>query len=400
MAESAAPLGAKLRWSKFSGAYRQRLTEGGLALDLFLRRHKAPWRLVETESSQTVDELLESFVKDMHALGKSSSLRVAKHAVLFVQCIRPRLKRHLGATWSAIRSWEEQKPSGFRPPLPVALLAALVCQARKFAEKEVDRQRDLWFRLSALLMLGFFGLLRPGEMFKLHSRHVTLPNSLSLGGPFAVVMLEQPKNSRQMGRQQFTVVHHPDAINWLSWLTLTSVKTRKALWPSSPNKFRVMFKELCEKLGINGMKLSPASLRAGGATWMMDEGMEISKIRFLGRWSNLRSLEHYLQVARAQQIALTLEPEAVRRLRSLLLKFSFMLTLPEHFAALVPKEHRVTSEVIEIPCAGHVVASIRIWSQLASTVQESRGAGWLSKGGPLLRSQLGGSSQSSQELQS
>ncbi|CAL1130725.1 unnamed protein product [Cladocopium goreaui] len=338
MAESAAPLGAKLRWSKFSGAYRQRLTEGGLALDLFLRRHKAPWRLVETESSQTVDELLESFVKDMHALGKSSSLRVAKHAVLFVQCIRPRLKRHLGATWSAIRSWEEQKPSGFRPPLPVALLAALVCQARKFAEKEVDRQRDLWFRLSALLMLGFFGLLRPGEMFKLHSRHVTLPNSLSLGGPFAVVMLEQ-----------FTVVHHPDAINWLSWLTLTSVKTRKALWPSSPNKFRVMFKELCEKLGINGMKLSPASLRAGGATWMMDEGMEISKIRFLGRWSNLRSLEHYLQVARAQQIALTLEPEAVRRLRSLLLKFSFMLTLPEHFAALVPKEHRVTSEVIEIP---------------------------------------------------
>lgn len=108
---------------------------------------------------------------------------------------------------------------------------------------------------------------------------------------------------------------------------------------------------------------------------MMDEGTEISRIRFLGRWSNLRSLERYLQVARAQQISLTLEPHTVSLLKAILVKFSFLLILPDRLAALVPKEHLVPATLIEIPGSSHVVTSIRSWGQLASTVQEGCGGG-------------------------
>lgn len=374
-AMSAAALGAKLRWNRFSPAYRKRLVEGAVALDAYLERCDIQWNFVEKNSARSVDELLDAFVKEMHSLSSRGSLRVAKHAVLFVQCTRPRLKRNLGATWNSIRSWEEQRPSGFRPPLPIVLLAAMICMSRKLASETSGRASDLWFRFSTMLAIGFFGLLRPGEMFKLQRRHITLPNAVSLGAPFAVMLLEQPKNARQMGKQQFSVLRHPDAVNWLSWLTMSSQKSREALWPSAPSRFRVMFKEICEKLGVGRLKLSPASLRAGGATWMLDEGTEVSKIRFMGRWSNLRSLERYLQVARAQQIALTLEPTAVAAVKHLLINFSFMLTLPDHFAATVPKEHLVESRLFECDNESHVVTCIRSWAQLASCLQEGRCGG-------------------------
>ena len=370
MAASSAPFGAKLKWGRFSPAYRKRLMEGALALDAFLRKEGVGWELVEKGEIPMVDDTLEAFVREMHRFGKKSSLRVAKLGVLFMQCVRPRLKRNINSTWTTIRSWEEQKPSGYCAPLPVVLLAALVCLSRKLASELDGRTSDLWYRFSSMLTMGFFGLLRPGEMFKLQSRHVTLPNSLSLGSPISVIQLEQPKNSRAMGRQQFAVVAQADAINWLSWMTTASSENGKPLWPSTPSRFRLMFRELCEKLGIANLKLSPASLRAGGATWMLDMGIEISKIRFAGRWSNLRSLEHYLQLARSTQISLSLSPHSVSLIKSLLMKYSFMLTLPEVLAATVPKEHLVVSRVISIPDESHVVSCVRLWSELAGTVQE------------------------------
>lgn len=161
MADAAASFGARLKWNKFSPAYRQRLAEGGVALDSFLRRGGSKLDNLEKAHPQVVDDVLESFVREMHGLRRSSSLRIAKHGVLFMQCLRPRLKRNLNATWNAIQSWEEQKPSGFRPPMPLALLAALVCKASLMATASDGRMQELWYRLSALLTVGFYGLLRP-----------------------------------------------------------------------------------------------------------------------------------------------------------------------------------------------------------------------------------------------
>lgn len=125
-----------------------------------------------------------------------------------------------------------------------------------------------------------------------------------------------------MGTQQFAEVHHPDVVNWLAWL-VELCDDRSPLWPSTPARFRLMFHSVCSDLGISELKLSPASLRAGGATWMLDERCEVSRIRSKGRWTNLRSLEHYLQVARAQQITLCLPPRVIARLKLLLVRSSF-----------------------------------------------------------------------------
>ena len=358
-----------VRWSKYSAAYQKRLVEGGKELNAFLLKNGISWNFLSQGKSRTADEILESFVSEKMLENCKSSLRVAKHAVLLLQVMRPRLRKKLQNTWTALRSWEEQLPSGYRPPLPPALLAALVCQSCVRAQQaDNSKERHLWFALTTLTLAGFFGLLRPGEMFQLTAGDVVPANSLALASSFAVIRINRPKNARQMGAQQYVEVRHPDAINWLSWLKTQRGKDEQALWPSTAHTFRKMFKKLCHSLRLERLRFSPASLRAGGATWMVDSGFEINRIRFWGRWANLRSLEHYIQVARAQQISLDLPPATVQCLKRLLMKYGFMLSLPEFFAAQVASEHLVASIVFTPKNSEDVVSAIRRWGELAKTV--------------------------------
>lgn len=354
----------RLRWGKFSAAYRARLLEAAKVLLANLADHNYGWELIASGRSREVDAALDEFVKCMHDGSQKSSLRIAKHAILYVQAARPRLKKTLKAAWNSIKIWEEQTPSNFRPPLPLSILVALTCQCRLLAARDESRPcKSIWLAFGVLLNIGFFALLRPGEMFKLVASDVMLPNSISLGAPFAIIRLCSPKNSRQMGRQQFAEIHHPDAVNWLAWW-VTGLKSSSPLWPSSPARFRVMFKQLCARLGLEGLKLSPASLRAGGATWMLDEKVEVSRIRFQGRWSNLRSLEHYLQVARAQQITLSLSPLIILRIKNLISQHAFLLSLPTFLKAQVPDEHLLPSEPLVVDSLSYVVAAVRSWGKL------------------------------------
>ncbi|CAL1166211.1 unnamed protein product [Cladocopium goreaui] len=277
------PTGAsalKLRWGKYSIAYQRRLLEGGRSLREFFDRKELDWNLVQRGKARVVDEILEQFVREKHADDRRSSLRVAKHGILWVQVIRPRLRHSL-----------------------------------------------------------------PGELLALRAADATLPNSLAVGCSFAVIRLVRPKNARQMGRLQFTELRHPDAVNWLCWLKMRAPQEHAVRWPGTAAKFRHMFKTVCSAMKIRELRLSPASLRAGGATLLVDQGMEINRVRLLGRWAHLRSLEHYVQIARAEQIALSIPSVVARQLKSFLCRFSFLLVLPKFLAAQVALEHLVHAPV-------------------------------------------------------
>ena len=270
-AELAKHAGWKLRWNKYSKAYQRRLLEGVTTLNEFLHTAGVNVEVLHKGRSKDVDEILEQFVRSQHATGHRSSLRQAKHAVLMIQIMRPRLRRSLQSTWEALKSWEESQPASFRAPMPLALLAAMVCSSRIRADScASDRERVLWFTFSALLFVGFFGLLRPGELLNIAGRDVSLPNSLTMGSCFAVVKIARPKNARQMRVQQFIEVRHPDAINWLSWLKATHLDDRP-FWQSTSNRFRHMFKQICGTLQISQLQLSPASLRAGACRWRIGD---------------------------------------------------------------------------------------------------------------------------------
>ena len=89
------------------------------------------------------------------------------------------------------------------------------------------------------------------------------------------------------------------------------------IWEASFSRFSKLFKQLTLELGVEKCRFTPASLRPGGATMFFGRGISIAALRFLGRWTVERSLEHYIQQAMAVQIVNKLEEATIKRLQRL-----------------------------------------------------------------------------------
>ena len=327
--------GAKLRLSRYSKAYRQRLIEGATSLGHFCEKREVSFGHLLKGSGQKVDQLLEDFVHSLYdqRATRKKSLAIAKHGVLYIQVLKPQLRHQLKSTWATIKAWEEQQPSQLRSPLPIVLLVGMICKSRLLAEiSSSSKTRQRWLVFSSLIGLGFFGMLRPGEIFNLHGSDIGIPNQLSFGAPCITVRIAKPKNFRQLGHSQFIVVSQPDVCNWITWACSELKQHDGRLWDSSPAEFRRMFKVCIEKLLGTKSSFTPASLRAGGATFHFDSCQDVGRLRLSGRWSNAQSLEHYVQVAKAQQLAVSVSDKASRRISSLITKGFFILALPAHFS--------------------------------------------------------------------
>lgn len=331
----------RLRLAKYSGPYKKRLLGGFSVLCDFLALNGLSSEQFLRLSKGQTDVLLEKFVSAMHekARAKKSSLSVTKHAVLFIQIARPRLRFQLKATWASLKAWEEQQPSQLRAPMPVPILVGLLCQIRLVAETELEgKEREKLLKLAALVGLCFFGLLRPGELLNLTKRDVELPNQLTFGAPCITVRIQKPKNYRQLGHSQFSVIRQTDTCNWVTWLIHHTKAPDDKLWPDSAVAFRRVFKNQCTRLLGKGHRFSPASLRAGGATFLFDMNVDVNRLRLLGRWTHVQSLEHYIQLAKSQQLVLQVRQKAVQRITKLLQSGNFLLALPPRYAFAIPPE--------------------------------------------------------------
>ena len=60
-----------------------------------------------------------------------------------------------------------------------------------------------------------------------------------------------------------------------------------------------MWLECLDGLGLEGIGLQVAGLRAGKATQLFFGGTDMARLRMLGRWRSLHTLEHYVQEATA-----------------------------------------------------------------------------------------------------
>ena len=92
-----------------------------------------------------------------------------------------------------------------RLPLPLSVPAAFVVYARAQATLR-RRTGQLWFRFAIGLELGFFGLLRPGEICGLLAADIALPDSWVFAARGAVLRIEAPKNRRHLSRHQFVLI--------------------------------------------------------------------------------------------------------------------------------------------------------------------------------------------------
>ena len=120
LAQSQALGAEKLRWGKYSAAYRGCLLEGIRCFERYLAEAGVGLDALSKQKPRVVDEVLEKFVKTMHEKGNKSSLTIAKLAVLTMQVYRPRLRkatRYMGSNQSVGRdetfALSRSSPFGF-----------------------------------------------------------------------------------------------------------------------------------------------------------------------------------------------------------------------------------------------------------------------------------------------
>ena len=307
---------ALFRFSRFSRAYRARLLSGLQDAQSYFRQVLGRDLLRAMKSAKDLDQLLGKYVIHRHNESPRKKLSVVKHALLGIQHVQPSLRGSLNTTWQNLRVWEEQRVSRLRPPLPVPLWVMMVGLSRGHGLTcKHQAESKEWLVFSLLLEIGLLCMLRPGELLGLKTTDVSLPGDLALGYPQAALRINAPKNRRQFGLEQFVTLKHPNTIAWLK--TFTHERTEVKLWPSSSGRFSRLFKQMTRELKITECRFTPGSLRPGGATMYYSRGIPISSLRFMGRWTAERSLEHYIQQAMATQIVNKLSASTVRHLKKL-----------------------------------------------------------------------------------
>ena len=197
----------------------------------------------------------------------------------------PDLRGLLRQAWRMFKSWRRIEAPRRAPPLTVHIVRAVTAHA--------VLQEDLQF--AALFSLGFHCLLRTGELLALRYKDIEFTEECG------VVSLMASKSGLRTGTEEAVAIRDPLVFNIIGTLhSLHCHSKAQKLWPHSANYFRKTFQGYMRffRLCHSGMK--PYSLRRGGATYLMEQGLSVDLILLRGRWKSLGVARLYLEDGLAQ----------------------------------------------------------------------------------------------------
>lgn len=242
-------------------------------------------------SHQYVEEInivVSRFGRELFKAGKTYNQYA--ETINSLTSTRPSLRRQMQGAWDLGFAWMRQEPTQHHVAIPSIILIAMITTSLLWG----------WVRFAGCLALGWGSLLRPGEIFSLRRLNLLFPEDSGFSIPYVLVSLQEPKSRFTTARHQSTRLDAPDLIQ-VAWLSFGKLLPNQFIWPYSPQTFRNRFRSVLEKLMLPtthspGLKcLDPGSMRAGGATWLMQVTDDGELVRRRGRWQNQRIMEVYIQ---------------------------------------------------------------------------------------------------------
>lgn len=197
--------------------------------------------------------LLDAYVCEYleHLWATGAGRALASDTVAGLQDDDPRLKGQLPGAWRLLKTWATNEIPNRAPPLPVHVLHALVGWA--FFHQHVT------FGVS--LLVGFYGMLRTGEILSLRSSHIS-------GGRQSakfVISLGLTKSGKRQGAAESIVIGYDFVVSFLhKWKALAGPITPLA---PSAGKWRQMFNQGLEALKVDHFGFRPYSLRRLMVVW-------------------------------------------------------------------------------------------------------------------------------------
>ena len=208
----------------------------------------------------------------------------------------PKLRRLVQPAWDIAFSWKRAEPIEHHVAMPWQVLISLLTLALSWG----------WTQVAAVLALAWGGLLRIGEVLAAQRKHLLLPIDFGHTLEYALLSIGEPKTRYKAARHQAARLDQPDLLQVVA-LGFEKLTAEDRLWPFSGQTLRNRFRQLCNVLGLpcshsSGLPwLELASLRAGGATWLMMQCEDSELVRRRGRWLTSRVTEIYVQEVSAIQ---------------------------------------------------------------------------------------------------
>ncbi|CAE7267325.1 unnamed protein product [Symbiodinium pilosum] len=131
-------------------------------------------------------------------------------------------------------------------------------------------------------------------------RDLVLPEDVGEQLQYALMAVKEPKTRFRTARHQSLKVDQPQLVDVVR-LAFSNFDPDAKLWGWSGSTLRSRFKKLLAALGLQsgilpGVRdLDLGSLRAGGATWLMNVTENPDFVRRRGRWINNKVMDIYVQ---------------------------------------------------------------------------------------------------------
>ena len=202
-----------------------------------------------------LDGMLSEYIEHLWESGAGRAL--ASDTIAAIQDAEPQVKGRLHGTWRLIKAWNSNELPNRAPPLPEEALEAMVGHA--IFKKE--------YGFAVSLLLGYYGVLRTGELLNVNSRDISLPTPK---GP-AVISLGLTKGGKRAGAAESITLTLEQPLKWL-WARLHSVPEHSQLC-ASPPEWRKMFNDTLQTLSFEGAnfdlillggEVQPTGSRSGG----------------------------------------------------------------------------------------------------------------------------------------
>ena len=235
------------------------------------------------------NEVLICYGQHLYKTGKTYSSYSETLNMFSSQC--PSLRRLLQPAWDLAFSWQREEPPVHHTAMPWQVLTAAVAIALVYG----------WVDVAGVISLCWGGLARVGEVLNATRSDLVLPADVGTpGSGYLLMTVREPKTRFRAARHQSLRVDQPQLLR-VTTLAFSALEPSERLWPFSGSTLRNRFRKLmlalrlCPGIVPRVRDFDLGSLRAGGATWLMDTTENPDYVRRRGRWITTKVMEIYVQ---------------------------------------------------------------------------------------------------------
>ena len=255
-------------------------------------------QLTKCDTLIQIDEVAAEWIQTCWETGES--LHIVNDALCGLHHYQPWTRGHLSTAWRLFKVWRKVEAPNRAPPITISIIYPMAMYA--LAHDNVV--------FASMLLLGFFGLLRTGELLQLRTA------DLLLGPTQGIISLKDTKTGLRNAAQE--TVAFEDQLTLEVLRALIEIKKGQGLenvpiWTKSAQSFRNSFAHHCKKFKLESYAFRPYSLRRGGAThlFQVSGSMELALLK--GRWSSTKVAKIYLSdgLSRLPGITFSTETKAL-----------------------------------------------------------------------------------------